>query len=72
MRHLIAVLTAMLLFTAAPAGAGDFEDAWAAYQAGEYQKAFRLWKPLAEQGHADAQSTLGVMYRDGMGCAPAS
>ena len=64
MRLLISALTALMLF-ATPVVAGDFEDAAAAYHAGDYQKAFRLWKPLAEKGYARAQHNLGVMYRRG-------
>ena len=54
MRTLLAALTALMLF-ATPGGAGDYEDALAAYKAGEHQKAFRRWKPLAEQGEARLQ-----------------
>ncbi len=32
-----------------------------AYQRGDYATAIRKWKPLAEQGHADAQAGLGFM-----------
>jgi len=39
---------------ATPVVAGDYEDATAAYDAGDYQKAFQLWKALAEQGDAGA------------------
>ena len=35
--------------------------------AGEYLKAFDVWKPLAENGDEWAQYSLGVMYRDGLG-----
>ena len=59
MRLLISALTALMLF-ATPVVAGDFEDAFAAYIAGQYEKAFRLLKPLAEQGHALAQVFLGT------------
>ena len=45
----------------------EFEDAWAAYHAGEYQKAMRLWKPLAEQGNAFAQHGFGTLYGHGQG-----
>ena len=51
MRLLISALTALMLL-ATPVVAGDFEDGWAAAKAGDFQKAFRLWKPLAEQGDA--------------------
>jgi len=27
----------------------------------------KLWRPLAEQGHADAQYNLGYMTRNGLG-----
>ena len=40
-----------MLFAATPVAAGDWEDASAAYQAGDYQKAFRLRKRAAEQRH---------------------
>jgi tetratricopeptide (TPR) repeat protein len=42
-------------------------DAVAAYQRGDYATALRLWHPLAEQGDADAQFHLGVMYESGQG-----
>ncbi len=38
-----------------------------AYDSGDYATALRLWRPLAEQGHADAQYSLGVMYNQGRG-----
>jgi len=47
--------------------AGDFEDGLAAFKAGDHQKAVRLWKLLAEQGDARAQTLLGLMYANGEG-----
>ena len=38
-----------------------------AYNSGDYATALRLWRPLAERGHADAQYSLGVMYSQGRG-----
>jgi TPR repeat protein len=67
MRALIATLTALMLFAATPVVAGGLEDAAAAYKARDYQKAFRLLKPHAEQGLAEAQTMLGLMYGDGNG-----
>ena len=66
MRTPLAALTALLLF-ATPVVAGDFEDADAAYKAGNYEKTYRLLKPLAEQGHAAAQEKLGYAYNFGEG-----
>ena len=66
MRTLLTALTALMLF-ATPVVAWDWEDGVDAYKAGDYQKAFRLWEPLAKRGHAKAQSNLGVMYSNGKG-----
>src|SRR5713226_5680439 len=52
---------------AAPVAAGPYEDGLAAAQHGDYATALRLWRPLADQGHADAQNNLGVMYSNGRG-----
>ena len=48
---------------------GPLEDAAAAYQRGNYATALRLWRPLAEQGDAEAQSNLGLMSAEGRGGA---
>lgn len=58
---LAAILTVGL---AAPASA-DFEDGKRAAIEGDYATAYQEWRPLAEQGHADAQFLLGLMYREG-------
>ncbi len=50
----------------APAWAG-FDEGTAAYQRGDYATALREFRPLAEQGAADAQFNLGVMYFKGRG-----
>ena len=50
-----------------PANAGPLEDANAANKRGDYATAFRLWRPLAEQGDAKAQYKLGTMYAMGRG-----
>ncbi len=60
MRILTATLTVLMLFAATPVAADDFADGVVAYNAGDYQKALRLWKPVAEQGNKFAQSILGV------------
>ena len=60
MRILIVTLTALMLFATKPVVAGDFWDGVVAYNAGDYQKALQLWKPVAEQGNKFAQSILGV------------
>jgi uncharacterized protein len=47
--------------------AGPFEDASDAYQRGDYATALRLSRPLADQGLAEAQTYLGLMYEKGLG-----
>ena len=63
----LATLTALMLFAATPVAAGDEEDAWAAFQAGDHQTAFRLWKRSAEQGDVAAQAKVGTSYLEGTG-----
>ena len=57
---------AILLGLAAPAWAGLAEGV-AAYQRGDYAAALREFRPLAEQGDAGAQTSLGIMYFIGEG-----
>jgi len=45
----------------------DFDDAKAAYERGDYAKAYKEFKKLAEQGHVKAQGVLGMMYHEGKG-----
>ncbi len=64
---LIAALCAgVILGLTAPGWAGLDEGA-AAYIRGDYATAIREWRPLAEQGNADAQFFLGFMYYKGRG-----
>src|SRR5258708_12631960 len=52
---------------AAPVAAGTFEDAVDANARGDYAKALRLIRPLANDGDAAAQFNLGLMYLTGHG-----
>ena len=62
------VLFAVALgFAAASAQAGPWEDAQSAYEQGDYATALQLLRPLADQGHADAQLSLGTIYQHGWG-----
>ncbi len=45
------------------------KDACAAYDRGDYATAYRLWRPLAEQGDVGAQNYLGFMHGTGQGVA---
>ncbi len=64
---LIAALCARFtLGLTAPAWAG-FDEGVAAAKRGDYATALREWRPLAEQGNANAQLLLGTMYDEGLG-----
>jgi TPR repeat protein len=65
-----ALLAAVLCLLAAPAVAGPWEDALAAHDAGRYEEALELLKPLAEGGNLDAQNKLSHMYWYGEGTEP--
>ena len=45
----------------------QFQQGLEATKRGDYQTAFKLWLPLAEQGDASAQFNLGLMYDNGQG-----
>jgi TPR repeat protein len=49
--------------------AGPWEDGMAAYNRGDYVPAIQVFRVMAAQGNAKAQSVLGVMYRRGQGVA---
>jgi uncharacterized protein len=52
---------------AACVAAGPLEDATAAMERRDYATALRLLRPLSDQGNADAQLRLGVLYFVGQG-----
>lgn len=47
--------------------APDYEAGSAAYDAGDYGKARRIWQPLAEKGDVRAQRGMGKLYEKGRG-----
>ena len=63
------ILFAVLLIVACATGAAadSIEEAEFAYDRGDYTRAARLFRPLAEQGLASAQNNLGLMYENGRG-----
>ena len=66
------IFLVLALVVAASAGsttAQTLEESRAAYDRGDYDTALRGFRPLAEQGHAQAQAGLGFMYHQGKGVA---
>ena len=66
----ICLTLAVLLGSTGTSWGADFNKAIAAYKSGDYATALREWRPLAEQGDADAQRGLGSMYYNGKGVSP--
>ncbi len=62
----LALAVALLIGLAMPAWA-DFQAGVDAYLRGDYATALQEFKPLAEQGHAEAQTYLAGMYYQGQG-----
>ncbi len=60
-------LAVALLIGLATCSQGDYRDGLVAYLRGDYATALLEFKPLAEQGDADAQFILGGMYAAGQG-----
>jgi uncharacterized protein len=65
LRILVGIVLAFALNSTA--AAGPFEDGQAAFRSGDCATALRLWRPLAEQGHAKVRVNLGTMYNLGKG-----
>jgi TPR repeat protein len=59
------IALALLIALALPAHAGPFEDGQAAYERRDYDAALSFWQPLADEGDAEAQYSLGLMHRYG-------
>ena len=57
----------VLIGGAQSASEGPALEAWSALQRGAYAEAYRLIKPLAEDGATWAQVNLGLMYAQGQG-----
>ena len=60
------LLCAGLALTVLPAVAG-FDEAAAAFAAGDYAKALQESRPLAEKGDPRSQYAMGVLYENGYG-----
>ena len=77
MRKLTATICLTLAILLGSAGLGavviedneiaSFRRGLSAYEKGDYATALREWTPLAEQGDANAQTNLGVIFYKGQG-----
>jgi TPR repeat protein len=66
LKKIVAAFIATLIFTSTGSLlAQDFDKGFSAYEAGDFASALKEFEPLAEQGNANAQFNLGVMYDNG-------
>ena len=63
----ICLTLAVLLGSTGTSWGADYYKGFDAYQNGDYATALRELQPLAEQGDANAQYNLGLMYDKGLG-----
>ncbi|NNE84257.1 MAG: sel1 repeat family protein, partial [Alphaproteobacteria bacterium] len=57
----------LLLLNAAPVVAQNFEKGLEAARAGDFAAAVAQWRPLAANGHVEAQFNIGAIYEEGLG-----
>jgi uncharacterized protein len=67
MNRITLTLATVLSLAFTQATAQDYNKGLKAYKAGDFAKAFKEFKPLAEQGNVDAQFELGFAYYSGKG-----
>ena len=70
MKHAIKSVSlgfSLLLANGSIVYAQDFAKGFEATQKGDFATALSEWRPLAQQGDADAQYNLGLMYGNGQG-----
>lgn len=61
------IIVTVLIFASTGALADAFNDGVTAMLRGDNVAAFKILKPLAEEGHSDAQYHIGYMYQTGTG-----
>ncbi|MCW8902041.1 MAG: sel1 repeat family protein [Gammaproteobacteria bacterium] len=66
-RFILTLIITQLSFLTYTVKAGELEDGFASFKAGNYEQALRLWLPIAEKDNADAQYNLGILYMKGLG-----
>ena len=67
MKIIFAAILLGFSFTSFPSWGADFATGKSAYYIGDFGTAIREWTPLAEQGLAEAQCRLGMIYDFGQG-----
>ena len=66
-RCVVLMTTLCMLALVVSAHGADLQSGLDAYERGDYEAALIQFRPLAEQGNAEAQLYLGIMYEYGKG-----
>lgn len=66
-RFILPLILIQLSFASFSTHAGELEEGFIAFKAGNYEQALRLWLPIAEKDNSDAQYNLGILYMKGLG-----
>ena len=61
------IFAVLLLILSSTSWSADAAKGQEAYNTGDYQTALTEWQPLAEQGHAESQFGMGLLYANGFG-----
>ena len=69
MRKLLTIIcTASVLLIGVTEGwSNEFQKGWDAFNIRDYAAALKKWRAVAEQGLAEAQFNLGLIYDNGLG-----
>ena len=67
MRRCLPLLACAVLFWSAGLRAETFEEGLRAFRAGQPERALSIWQPLAKDGHAAAQYSIGKLFEQGEG-----
>ena len=66
----VLLLIALVALISRGAAASEFEDGVRAYDAGDYESAFHIWLPLAENDDLAAQYNVALLFEHGLGVEP--
>lgn len=61
------ILFLFVIYSGVAFARAEFTQGYEAAQLGDYKRAIQIWKPLATDGNASAQYTLGWLYESGQG-----
>ncbi len=67
MKRIASIGVTLIIFSVAAPAWADYQAGVDAYQSGDFKTAMAEWLPLAEEGDATAQNSVGALYDHGLG-----